>query len=252
MKAIHLCYNWSVLRKQKGYAINIAFKTTYAFAYTRKPSITRTVKMETRNTYNKICIAIIILSCLASTFTGYMTLYWLSTDNLHMVNFNFWMTVIFFGMNISFASLIRKDPPVDDDDFFDELAKLEAAEHVAMLKLKASLENMSIKPIVQQNEQLANKSFELRSSRAGYVYLLNEINGEHWKIGKTKSPKDRLRTFNVKLPFRVEFDTLIKTDDRHSLESELHSRFASKRINGEWFALSQDDLEYIRNLAKGN
>jgi hypothetical protein len=32
------------------------------------------------------------------------------------------------------------------------------------------------------------------------------------------------------------------------LERRLHERFADKRINGEWFDLSEDDVTFIREM----
>lgn len=87
-------------------------------------------------------------------------------------------------------------------------------------------------------------------STNGYVYLLRVKNTENtYKIGRTRNPKNRLRTFNVKLPFPVEYEHLIKTDDMYSLESELHNKFSRKRQNGsEFFLLSSDDVTYIKGL----
>lgn len=82
----------------------------------------------------------------------------------------------------------------------------------------------------------------------GYVYLLKMVNGDYYKIGRTKNYQNRLETFGVKLPFSVEYEYIIQTKDMYALESELHQRFAAKRVNGEWFALSQVDIDYIKSL----
>lgn len=84
-------------------------------------------------------------------------------------------------------------------------------------------------------------------NRAGYVYLIKSPT-RYYKIGKTGNPDDRMRTFNVKLPFEVSYLCLIKTDDMHLLEKELHERFSSKRVNGEWFRLKKADIAYIMQL----
>ncbi len=84
--------------------------------------------------------------------------------------------------------------------------------------------------------------------RHGYVYLLQSPTSAY-KIGKTKNPKDRATTFSVLMPFEVEFIVLIPADDMHALERELHNHFAHKRVNGEWFNLAPDDVEYIKSLA---
>lgn len=90
-----------------------------------------------------------------------------------------------------------------------------------------------------------------QEKREAWVYLLRSVSG-HYKIGRAIDPNNRLKTFHVMLPFEVEFDCLIKSDDSEyvTLERSLHKRFADKRINGEWFALDSDDVAYIRELAE--
>lgn len=83
----------------------------------------------------------------------------------------------------------------------------------------------------------------------GYVYLLQSPTGAY-KIGRTKNPKSRLKTFEVKLPFEVEFTALIQTRDMYQLEIDLHTKYASKKIKGEWFRLEQEDVDYIKGLAQ--
>lgn len=85
--------------------------------------------------------------------------------------------------------------------------------------------------------------------KPGYVYLLQSQSG-HYKIGLTKNPEHRAKTFGIQLPFEVEFICLIQTEDMPTLETELHTRFADKRVNGEWFNLAPEDVEYIKGLAK--
>lgn len=87
-----------------------------------------------------------------------------------------------------------------------------------------------------------------RTPRKGYVYLLKSPTGLY-KIGRAADPNNRLKTFNVKLPFEVAFECLIRTGDMVTLESELHHYFADKRQNGEWFALTHEDVEYLKSLA---
>lgn len=88
-----------------------------------------------------------------------------------------------------------------------------------------------------------------RTSKPGYVYLLKSPLGAY-KIGKTSNPDNRIKTFSVKLPFEVEYTCVIKCVDMNELEKRLHAKFADKRINGEWFALTTDDIEYIRWLSQ--
>jgi hypothetical protein len=85
--------------------------------------------------------------------------------------------------------------------------------------------------------------------RNGYVYLLRTAHDVTlFKIGRTSNPDNRIKTFNVKLPFQVEYEHLIPTVDMYALESELHQRFASQRLEGEFFRLSSEDVQYIKSL----
>lgn len=95
------------------------------------------------------------------------------------------------------------------------------------------------------------KKIEKRANAAykGFVYLIQYPTGAY-KIGRTTNPKDRMKTFSVKLPFEVEYVCVLETDDMYGLESQLHNRFAQNRVNGEWFALTPDEVEYIKGLAK--
>jgi len=89
-----------------------------------------------------------------------------------------------------------------------------------------------------------------RTPKNGFVYLLKTpLDGTLFKIGKASNPYNRLKTFNVKLPFPIQYECLIQTTDMSLLERELHTKFASKRLDGEWFRLDQEDVEYIRTLA---
>lgn len=83
--------------------------------------------------------------------------------------------------------------------------------------------------------------------RKGYVYIL-KAHDNLYKIGRARDPQNRLRTFEVKLPFPVEFELLIQTEDMYALESQLHRQFAAQRVNGEWFKLTPDDITYLQSL----
>lgn len=116
--------------------------------------------------------------------------------------------------------------------------------------------NAVIRDAQSRISQLRSEVLELsqapqnKSRRAGFVYLIEASNGTY-KIGRTKDPDDRMKTFNVKLPFAVEYLTVIQTDDMYSLERDLHQRFADKRLDGsEFFQLSTDDIAYIAGLVQ--
>lgn len=82
----------------------------------------------------------------------------------------------------------------------------------------------------------------------GYVYLLKSPTA-FWKIGKTKNPVDRRKTFSVKLPFEVHYAHLIYCHDMNKLEKEMHIIFKKKWVDGEWFSLNEDDVRWIKQFS---
>ncbi|MBS1816640.1 MAG: GIY-YIG nuclease family protein [Acidobacteria bacterium] len=78
----------------------------------------------------------------------------------------------------------------------------------------------------------------------GFVYLVKS--GRHFKIGKANSVEERHRHLRIQLPQAAEVIHRIKTDDPYGIEGYWHRRFADKRLNGEWFELSVDDVKAFR------
>lgn len=75
---------------------------------------------------------------------------------------------------------------------------------------------------------------------AGYVYLLKH--GQHYKIGRTNDTARRRREISLLLPEELEHIHVIETDDPEGIEAYWHKRLASKRIRGEWFVLTSEDV----------
>ena len=85
-------------------------------------------------------------------------------------------------------------------------------------------------------------------SYEGYIYFIKEFHSNTYKIGKSKNIVERLRMFNVKLPFEWELIHSIKVDDYSLIEKLIHKEFSDKRISGtEWFNLDEEDIERIKN-----
>lgn len=104
--------------------------------------------------------------------------------------------------------------------------------------------------LMREQERRREAERKRRRLRPGFVYLLREVNGPHYKIGRAKNPNNRRQTFEVKIPYRVEYEAVIQTDDMFRLESELKARYVDKCVEGEWFALEPADVDYIKSLAQ--
>lgn len=79
---------------------------------------------------------------------------------------------------------------------------------------------------------------------AGSVYLIKL--GKHYKVGHTTSVPRRHRQISLELPEKPDIIHVITTDDPAGIEAYWHNRFGAKRTNGEWFALSIDEVRAFK------
>lgn len=125
---------------------------------------------------------------------------------------------------IRFARIELENQRIALDHEIERMAEMERAEKVRLAKI--------------------GKSQRKPRQRDGFVYLLQSPTGTY-KIGHTSDPKDRRKTFDVKLPFEVEYLHLIPSNNMRALETELHERYAHCRVGGEFFALTPTDVSEI-------
>lgn len=81
------------------------------------------------------------------------------------------------------------------------------------------------------------------------VYII-KTSKRLYKIGKTGDLQARLSAFHTHLPvlFRVVRQYMASNMDE--LEEALHIVFQHKRVKGEWFELTEDDLVICDNIAR--
>jgi len=78
----------------------------------------------------------------------------------------------------------------------------------------------------------------------GHVYLLKH--DKVYKIGKSSDAARRYKEIRVQMPHKTEEVHVIETDDPSGIEAYWHNRFRDKRLEGEWFALSADDVKAFK------
>jgi hypothetical protein len=82
----------------------------------------------------------------------------------------------------------------------------------------------------------------------GYLYLVK--NGDLYKIGYTNYRLHRrLAQLRTAAPL-LELIHSIRTPFFKQIEHQLHVKFGSRRIGGEWFQLFPEDIAYIKSLDK--
>ena len=77
------------------------------------------------------------------------------------------------------------------------------------------------------------------------VYFIRQ--GDYVKIGKAGNPKKRFKQLQSANPEPLELLAVIDDRDGHSLETELHRKFAHLRSSGEWFRYGADLVDFIRD-----
>lgn len=78
----------------------------------------------------------------------------------------------------------------------------------------------------------------------GLVYLTNEQGTDNYKIGITRSKTvtHRNKTLQTANPRKLVTIKEFKTDYPYRIETMLHFHYSSKRGNGEWFELTDEDV----------
>ncbi|WP_240616415.1 GIY-YIG nuclease family protein [Planococcus maitriensis] len=90
------------------------------------------------------------------------------------------------------------------------------------------------------------ESPDISGEAPGYVYFVQEHLNGSFKIGKTKHVERYMNLFVVKLPFENKLIHLIKSGNHHQTKAAFHQHFKDKRLEGEWFALNQDDVAWLK------
>ena len=75
----------------------------------------------------------------------------------------------------------------------------------------------------------------------GYIYILKA--DDHYKIGKSVSPRQRLATHFASSPFLLDVVAQEHVNDHSRVEHLLHRMFEGKKLKPEWFTLDAADVE---------
>ena len=91
--------------------------------------------------------------------------------------------------------------------------------------------------------------YDDRKDKIESVYLI--ICDECVKIGVSTQTKIRTRHLGTKIPFAVKKVLFFNVENMYKIEKELHKKYEEKRMNGEWFKLSELDIGEITEYLKG-
>src|SRR5207237_9317414 len=85
--------------------------------------------------------------------------------------------------------------------------------------------------------------------RPGYIYLVKAGDG-YYKIGRSQNVEVRMKEIGLQLPFPFEVLHIIPAKDMYGSERKLHEQYAPCHLNGEWFALTEEDVQAIRSITE--
>jgi len=85
---------------------------------------------------------------------------------------------------------------------------------------------------------------------SGCVYFFRHIGLTPVKIGysESESPFDRFSQFKTYAPYGGELIGFIRSGGAKELETALHLKYAGHRVNGEWFEISDEQINYEINF----
>ena len=88
---------------------------------------------------------------------------------------------------------------------------------------------------------------DTQDNRPGKVYIVRA--GQYYKIGITQGDVSRrVAQLQTGSPHKIHVIRVIETDRPRDLERDLHEMLRHKRVEGEWFKLSEAELRIIRRL----
>lgn len=94
-----------------------------------------------------------------------------------------------------------------------------------------------------------NQNIEVNNDCCGYLYVI-KVDG-NYKIGISKNPKQRFGEYTkyAKEPKQI---IIKKCCSYKKIEEQLHERYSEKRIRGEWFCLTEQDIDDIEAFLEEN
>lgn len=91
----------------------------------------------------------------------------------------------------------------------------------------------------------SNSGISLNRVKYSYMYILKY--GDEYKIGVSSNPRHRVYNINVSVPGGAEIIRCypFRKSDVYRAEQSFHTYFSKKRVSGEWFRLSREDISFI-------
>jgi hypothetical protein len=81
-------------------------------------------------------------------------------------------------------------------------------------------------------------------SLPGFIYLVQAVGTNKFKIGKATDVIKRIRGLQTGSPLKVRYVYHAYVHNTNLCEMELHNKFSSQREIGEWFSLTPEEVKF--------
>lgn len=123
-------------------------------------------------------------------------------------------------------------------------------------KVYASALSRGLQPVIEVSPVIPNLPVQVlwetltpKRDNPGYVYVIKTSTGLY-RLGRSKNPDARIDPFIRIAPNKVKCEAKIKTSDMRELEARYRCHYASCHVRGKWFALSDQDIADLQEVAR--
>lgn len=95
---------------------------------------------------------------------------------------------------------------------------------------------------------ITSKRARLPLDGTDYVYIIRAGRRKVYKIGKSNDPQARLNSLQTASPERLKLLYALKADNASTAEESLHFVLQDFQLGGEWFALSDKQIEVLLGI----
>lgn len=82
----------------------------------------------------------------------------------------------------------------------------------------------------------------------GFIYVIRLVGTDLYKVGLSKNPTNRIKTFSVEFPIETRCIALLESDNMNCAEYYAHALLMKHHVKGEWFRMSKTDLLRLIDL----
>jgi predicted GIY-YIG superfamily endonuclease len=83
-----------------------------------------------------------------------------------------------------------------------------------------------------------------------YVYLISDTNSYSYKIGVSNNPEKRIKSLQTGNDNKLKIIHKVQCQYYNDVETALHNSYQFFKINGEWFELTDDDVNNFPEFCK--